>query len=156
TGYVGSHSIAALVAAGHRVRVLARSPERIPAALAPLGVGDVETAIGAVTDPAAVERALRACDAHLHAASGFSRGAGTAERLRADAVRGPEMVRAGARGRGRAARGFGGCEPALLPPAAGAVLTVDSPVGQTRWAYSRSKADSELVARRHQAMGAPV
>src|SRR5215467_12887789 len=38
TGYVGSHSIAALVGAGHRIRVLARSPEKIPAALNPLGV----------------------------------------------------------------------------------------------------------------------
>jgi uncharacterized protein YbjT (DUF2867 family) len=58
TGYVGSHSIAALAGAGHRIRVFARSPDRIPAALEPLGVDSVETAVGDVTDPAAVERAL--------------------------------------------------------------------------------------------------
>src|SRR5215831_6925983 len=69
TGYVGSHSIAALVGAGHRIRVLARSPEKVPAALDPLGVHGVETAIGEVTDPGAVERALAGCDAVLHAAS---------------------------------------------------------------------------------------
>jgi len=46
TGYVGSHAIAALAAAGHRIRVLARSPERVPLALAPLGVDRVETVIG--------------------------------------------------------------------------------------------------------------
>jgi dihydroflavonol-4-reductase len=69
TGYVCSHSIAALVRAGHRVRVLARSPERVPAALAPLGVDDVETALGDVIDPATVERALEGCDAVLHAAA---------------------------------------------------------------------------------------
>jgi uncharacterized protein YbjT (DUF2867 family) len=68
TGYVGSHAIAALVGAGHRVRVLARSSARIPAALAPLGVDEVETAIGDVTDPASVERALEGCGAVLHAA----------------------------------------------------------------------------------------
>src|SRR6266496_5805083 len=54
TGYVGSHSVAALARAGQRVRVLARSPERVPAALEPLGVDGVETAIGDVTDLAAV------------------------------------------------------------------------------------------------------
>lgn len=72
TGYVGSHAIAALDGAGHRVRVLARSPDRIPAALEPLGVHRVETAMGDVTDPIAVERALQGVDAVLHAASVFS------------------------------------------------------------------------------------
>jgi NADPH:quinone reductase-like Zn-dependent oxidoreductase len=38
TGFVGSNAIVALVAAGHRVRVLARSPERVAPALAPLGL----------------------------------------------------------------------------------------------------------------------
>src|SRR4029453_2661791 len=47
-------------------------------------------------------------------------------------------------------------ELALLPPPEGAVLTASSPVGQPAWPYSRSKADSELVARRSQARGAPV
>ena len=54
TGYVGSHSVAALMGAGHQIRVLARSPEKVPAALGPLGVHGVEAAIGDVTDPAAV------------------------------------------------------------------------------------------------------
>ena len=63
TGYVGAHAVAALAGAGHRIRVLARSAEKIPAALGPLGVDGVETAIGDVTEPAAVERALAGCDA---------------------------------------------------------------------------------------------
>jgi dihydroflavonol-4-reductase len=58
TGYVGSHSIAALSAAGQRVRVLARSPERIAATLGSLNVDGIEAAIGDVTDPASVERGL--------------------------------------------------------------------------------------------------
>jgi dihydroflavonol-4-reductase len=44
TGYVGSHSIAALSAAGQRVRVLARSPERIAATLGSLNVDGIEAA----------------------------------------------------------------------------------------------------------------
>ena len=59
TGYVGSHAIATLTNAGHGVRLLARAPDRIPAALEPLGVEGVDTAIGDVTESAAVERALR-------------------------------------------------------------------------------------------------
>src|SRR5262249_62387538 len=135
TGYVGSHSIAALVAAGHRVRVLARSPERIPAALAPLGVDDVETAIGDVTDPAAVERALEGCDAVLHAASVFSMDARRAEEMRAVNVRGTEIVLGSAHRLGIAPIVFVSSELALLPPAEGAVLAADSPVGQSGWAY---------------------
>ena len=44
---------------------------------------------------------------------------------------------------------------ALLPPG-GAVLTPDSPVKRPHGAYSRSKAESEQVARLYQEQGAPV
>lgn len=47
-------------------------------------------------------------------------------------------------------------EVALLPPADGEVLTPDSPVKRPPGPYCRSKADAELVARRFQALGAPV
>jgi nucleoside-diphosphate-sugar epimerase len=156
TGYVGSHATAALVRAGHRVRVLARSPERIPAVLAPLGVDDFETAIGDVTDAAAVERGLAGCDAVLHAASVFSMDARRADEMRAVNVRGTELVLGSAHRSGLDPIVFVSSELALLPPAPGAVLTADSPVGNPAWPYSRSKADSELVARRYQAQGAPV
>jgi dihydroflavonol-4-reductase len=156
TGYVGSHAIAALVGGGHRIRVLARSPERVPVALAPFGVDDVETAIGDVTDPAAVERALEGCDAVLHAASVFSMDARRADEMRGVNVRGTDMVLGTAHRLGLDPIVFVSSELALLPPAEGTVLTPDSPVGQPSWPYSRSKADSELVARRHQAQGAPV
>jgi dihydroflavonol-4-reductase len=156
TGYVGSHTVAALARTGHQVRVLARSPERIPAALVPLGVDEVETAIGDVTDPAAVEHALEGCDAVLHAASVFSMDARRAEEMRAVNVRGTEIVLGTAHRLGLDPIVFVSSELALLPPAEGAVLAPDSPVGQAAWPYSRSKADSELVARKYQAQGAPV
>jgi dihydroflavonol-4-reductase len=156
TGYVGSHTLAALVDGGHRVRVLARSPERIPAALAPVGVDDVETAIGDVTDPAAVERALEGCDAVLHAASVFSMDARGAEEMRAVNVRGTEIVLGTAHRLGLDPIVFVSSALALLPPADGVVLTAESPVGKPGWPYCRSKADSELVARSYQALCAPV
>jgi dihydroflavonol-4-reductase len=156
TGYVGSHSIAALAGAGHRVRVLARAPEKVPAALAPLGVDQVETVIGDVTDPAAVERALGGVGAVLHAASVFSMDARKAAEMRSVNVRGTEVVVGAAHRLGLDPIVYVSSELALLPPAEGEVLTPDSPVKQTSWPYCRSKADSELVARRYQDEGAPV
>jgi dihydroflavonol-4-reductase len=156
TGYVGSHSIAALAAAGHRIRVLARSAERIPAALDPLGVDGVETAIGDVTDPAAVERALEGCDAVVHAASVFSLDARRADEMTSVNVRGTETVLGIAHRLGLDPIVYLSSELALLPPASGEILNQDSPVKQSPWPYCRSKADAELVAREFQARGAPV
>jgi dihydroflavonol-4-reductase len=156
TGYVGSHSIAALAKAGHRVRVFARSPDRVPAALEPLGVDGVETAIGDVTDRAAVERALEGCDAVLHAASVFSLDTRRADEMNSVNVRGTEIVLGAAHRLGLDPIVYVSSEMALLPPASGEILAADSPVGQSPWPYCRSKADSEVVARRFQARGAPV
>lgn len=156
TGYVGSHTIAALVSAGHRVRVLARSPERVPPALEPLGVDGVETTIGDVTDPAAIERALDGCDAVLHAASVFSLNVRKGSEMREVNVLGTEIVLGAAHGLGLDPIVYVSSELALLPPRDGEVLTPDSPVTQSPWPYSRSKAEAELVAREYQARGAPV
>jgi nucleoside-diphosphate-sugar epimerase len=156
TGFVGSHAVAALVGAGHRVRVMARSPGRVDRALAPLGVSDVETVTGDVTDAASVERALAGCNAVLHAASVFSFDARRAEEMREVNVRSTEIVLDAAHRLGLDPIVFVSSELALLPPSDGAVLTADSPVGQTRLPYCRSKADSELVARRYQGLGVPV
>jgi nucleoside-diphosphate-sugar epimerase len=153
---VGSHAIAALVRARRRIRVLARSPERVPAALAPFGVDQVETVTGDVTDPAAVQQALEGADAVLHAASVFSMDARKAEEMRFVNVRGTDIVLGTAYRLGLDPIVYVSSELALLPPAAGEVLTPDSPVKQPSWPYCRSKADSELVARRYQEMAAPV
>ena len=156
TGYVGSHAIAALASAGHRIRVLARAPEKIPATLGPLGVDGVETAIGDVTDPAAVARALTGCDAVLHAASVFSMDARRADEVTSVNVRGADIVLGTAHRLGLDPIVYVSSEVALLPPADGEVLTPDSPVKRPPGPYCRSKADAELVARKYQAAGAPV
>jgi nucleoside-diphosphate-sugar epimerase len=156
TGYLGSHAIAALAGAGHRIRVLARSPERVASALAPLGVGEVETMGGDVTDAGAVERALDGADAVLHAASVFSMDARMADEMRSVNVRGTDLVLGCASRLGLDPIVYVSSELALLPPAAGETLTATSQVKQTSWPYCRSKADAELVARRYQREGAPV
>jgi dihydroflavonol-4-reductase len=156
TGYVGSHAIAALAQAGHRIRVLARAPERVPRALAPLGVDQVETVSGDVTDPVAVARALEGTDAVLHAASVFSMDPRKADEMRSVNVRGTDIVLGTAHRLGLDPVVHVSSELALLPAAEGEVLTADSPVQQPSWPYCRSKAESELVARKYQELGAPV
>jgi nucleoside-diphosphate-sugar epimerase len=156
TGYVGSHAIAALAGAGHRIRVLARYPDRLPAALEPLGLDGVETVIGDVTDPVAVERALDGADAVLHAASVFSMDPRRADEMRSVNIRGTDVVLDAAHALGLDPIVYVSSELALLPPDDGEELTPDSPVKQPSWPYCRSKADSELVARRYQQLGAPV
>ena len=72
TGFVGSHTVAEVVRAGHDVKLLVRDPSRIRPALEPLGVGEVESVMGDVTDKDSVEQALEDCDAVIHCASVYS------------------------------------------------------------------------------------
>jgi nucleoside-diphosphate-sugar epimerase len=72
TGFVGSHSVAALVSRGHQVRLLVRSRDRVARSLSPLGVADVESVVGDVTVPQSVEEVMAGCDAVLHAAAVYS------------------------------------------------------------------------------------
>ena len=69
TGFVGAHTVQALVAVGHEVRLLVRSPARIAENLGPLGVPEVDFAVGDMTDADAVGMAMDGCDAVLHGAA---------------------------------------------------------------------------------------
>ncbi|MDM4719259.1 NAD-dependent epimerase/dehydratase family protein [Micromonospora sp. WMMA1363] len=157
TGFLGSHSVAALVAAGHPVRLLVRDPTRVPVALRPLGVqpAAVEVVTGEVTDPAAVSAAVHGCTAALHAASVYSFDTRDHARLRAVNVRGAELVLGAAVAAGLDpvvhVSTFGALVPARRSP-----ITAEAEVGEPRETYLASKASAERVARRHQAAGAPV
>ncbi len=111
---------------------------------------------GDVMDPAAVERALAGADAVVHAASVFSMDARKADEMRSVNVRGTDVALGTAQRLGLDPIVYVSSELALLPPADGEVRPADSPVTQPSWPYCRSKADSELVARRYQQHGAPV
>ncbi|NJP33641.1 NAD-dependent epimerase/dehydratase family protein [Micromonospora thermarum] len=157
TGFVGSHSVAALLAAGHRVRLLVRDPARVPAALRPLGIDPaaVEVVTGDVTDPDAVATAVRGCAAALHAASVYSFDTRDHARMRTVNVRGTELVLGAAVAAGLDpvvhVSSFGALVPAHRTP-----ITPDAEVGAPRETYLDSKARADRVARRHQAEGAPV
>lgn len=155
TGFVGSHSVAALIAQGHDVRLLVRSPDRIAPALEPLGVTqDVDYVVGDVTDPVSVGTALAGCDAVLHAAAVYDLDARSYRETARTNVVGAETVLLAAIEHG--------CDPVVHVSSFVALLqrratvTPDSPLASVRSVYIRSKARSEAVARRLQEDGAPV
>jgi NADH dehydrogenase len=74
TGFVGSHVVPHLIAAGHEVRALARGAARVPAA--------VELVEAGVDDPSALADAARGADACIHlVAIIVERGTQTFERV---------------------------------------------------------------------------
>ncbi len=155
TGFVGAHTVAELRRSGHSVRLLARAQRRVPAALEPLGVEGTETIMGDVTEPASVERALNGCDSVVHCASIYSLDPRAAPRIKKTNVSGTRLVLEKAHQLG--------LDPivhvssfAALIGIQGSTLTPDSPPTRPPGAYFRSKADSDLVARRFQESGAPV
>jgi nucleoside-diphosphate-sugar epimerase len=158
TGFVGAHSVSAMVAEGHTVRLLVRDPARVERALAPLGVdlSAVDVVTADVRDAAAVAGGLRGVEAVLHAASVYSFDSRRRAELLSTNERGTEVVLAEARRLGADpiihVSSFG----ALLPSPDGRPVGGHSPVGAPRETYLASKAAAEVAARRQQAQGVPV
>jgi nucleoside-diphosphate-sugar epimerase len=151
TGFIGSHSAAALVRAGHQVRLLIRDPTKIDRVLKPRSIEIDDYVIGDMSDTNAVRTALGNCDAVLHAAAALYGGA--------------EVFDANVRGV-RNTLGIGhelGLDPILyissiaaMYPPLGDRITIDDPVSHLETTYGRSKAEGERYARELQASGAPV
>src|SRR6266536_5794866 len=155
TGFVGSHTVAELVEAGHKVRLLVRSLERVAPALEPLDVREVDACVGDVTEPKSVERALEGCEAIVHAASVFSFDPRRHREIEQANVRGAEIVLGSAAQRGREPVVHVSTFAALLP-ARERPLTPDTAPGRKGPPYLRSKAEQERFARRLQDEGAPI
>jgi nucleoside-diphosphate-sugar epimerase len=154
TGFVGSHTVAALRRRGHDVRVLARRPERVGGVLAPLGGTEVEVAPGDMTDEGAVARALAGCDAVVHAAAeiAVAGGRGPAGQANVEGVR--QVV-------GQAVTL--GLDPivytssyAVHLPTDEPVITPQTPLAEPLSAYGRAKRQGEEIVRAYGAQGAPV
>lgn len=155
TGFVGSHTVAALRRAGHQVRLLVRRPERIAPALEPLGAGDaVDYVVGDATDEASVAQAIEGCNAVVHAAAIYSLDSRDWRRTRRTNVAAARAVLGTAVERG--------CDPVIHISSFVAVLasrgtiTADSPLSTVSGTYIQSKVESERYARQLQAQGASV
>ncbi|MCU1460509.1 MAG: NAD-dependent epimerase/dehydratase [Acidimicrobiales bacterium] len=159
TGFVGSHSTAAIVGAGHDVRLLARDADKAARVLSRLGVdvpGErVDVAIGDVTDERAVEAAVDGCDAAVHTAALVAMDRKRADEAYAVNVGGTQAVLGAAVAAGLDPVVYVSSVSALFVPG-GPTLTPDSPVAPANVGYAKSKSDAETYARSLQADGAPV
>lgn len=159
TGFVGAHAVAALVEAGHEVRLLARRPERVATTVGALGVDvtKLDVVEGDMVDGEAVGRAVKGMDAVIHAA------AVVAALDRKHAEHALEMNVTGTRTVLDAALAEG-CDPVVHVSSIAAVfepnielLTADlPPVVDAANPYTRSKALADELARERQADGKPV
>ena len=142
-GFIGSHVVAALAAAGAEVRGF----DRQPPAEAPPGV---EPVAGDLLDPAALERAVEGCDAIFHLAALYSYDRGDADAMRAINVEGTRrLLDAAARGGGRRrivhTSSCGTCGPVR-----GRAATEEDgpPAWELSVPYKRTKLEGERVAIR--------
>ncbi|TDD27715.1 nitroreductase family deazaflavin-dependent oxidoreductase [Actinomadura sp. KC06] len=165
SGFVGSHTVAALLAAGHRPRALVRDPGRTAKVLGAIGVAaeDVELVPGDMLDADAVSEALEGCDAAIHAAAAIgvtgARGRGGAAGGPLDLVdvnvRGTRNVVGGAVAQGLSPVVHVSTVAVFVPPSA-QVITAGGALASPRTGYGGSKLAAERYVRGLQDDGAPV
>lgn len=157
TGFVGAHSVRALLDAGHEVRLLVHPDDVVADSLGALGVHPdaADVVVGDVCDPAAVHALLDGCDAVLHAA-GIVGTDDRREALMWDVnVGATALVLATATGRGLDPIVHVASYSALFP-SPDPVIGPDSPTAVGRSAYGRTKSAADRIARGFQSAGAPV
>ncbi|MGH2608979.1 MAG: NAD-dependent epimerase/dehydratase family protein, partial [Tepidiformaceae bacterium] len=156
TGFVGSHVTGALMRAGHDVRLLARSPEKVAATFGPLGIDPPTDVVrGDITDAASIAAAARGGEAVLHAASIFSLDRREAAATRRTNVAGTRNVIEAALAVGMDPIVHVSSYGALIPVADGR-LHPDAPPSTGVGPYTTSKAEQERLARQYQAEGLPI
>ena len=156
TGFVGSHTVARLLAHGHQPRLLVRDAAKADRVLGAVGVDltAVELVVGDMGDPVAVAELLDGADAVIHAAAAIG-VTGPRNDLVTQNVHGMENV--------VGAAVAGGLDPvihvstvAVFVPPDRPVISPDGRLASPRTDYGRSKLAAEHLARRLQEDGAPV
>jgi len=155
TGFVGSHTVSELINNGHEVRLLVRSKDKISPALQPFGIQDLDYIEGDVLNRESIEKAADGCDATIHCGSVYSLDSRDSKTVKSTNVMGTQNVLDIANCLGH--------DPiihvssfAALMGKKGTNIDPDCTPTNPPGVYSRSKADSDRVARKFQEAGAPV
>lgn len=154
TGFIGSHTVRAVMAAGHDVHLLVRSPARIAPALEPHEVDLPGYTVGDATDRDAVRAALEGCDAAIHCAAIYSLNPRDAARMAVTNRQATEVVLGEALELGCNAV-YCSSLVSLLPVRT-PTASPETAVGDARVPYVRSKADAERLVRDLQTGRAPL
>lgn len=155
TGFVGLHTVVALHAAGHEVRLLVRSAEKMRRVFGLFGLSDLPVVVGDITDERTVEEAIDGCNAVVHSAAMVSTHASDAERVLETNLRGTKLVLGGAVRRGIERMVQVSSTTALFRPGAERI-DEDSPLGAARSGYGRSKIECDRYVRDLQKRGASI
>jgi dihydroflavonol-4-reductase len=155
TGFTGSHTARALIAAGHEVRLLVRDREKLRRVFEPDGAVPGDVVVGDMTDENAVDAALAGCDGVVHTAALVDLRASSARRVEETNARGVRLVVGGAVRRGTPRVVYVSSLSVFFVPG-GPPVTPELPIAPTTTAYARSKAEAERYVRGLQAQGAPV
>jgi dihydroflavonol-4-reductase len=148
TGLIGCHCVAALIAAGHTVRVFVRDPAKLDRVFAPFGFAraSVEVALGGVGERDAIRAALAGCQGLLHCAGLFSPDRQDEALLVETNVDGTRNVLEAAGEMGLERTVYVSSMLALFPPS-GDRMTADDEVAKPSSMYAATKAGAERVAR---------
>lgn len=155
TGFVGAHSARALLDAGHDVRLLVRSKEAVTGYFARCGHRVDDLVQGDMRDQPLVERAMKGCDAVLHAAALVSVDPKRADEIYRNNVAGIDAVLGTACRLGIGRIVYVSSLSVLFQKG---VTRIDEavPLGNPANAYARSKRDCDEHVRRMQADGMPI
>jgi len=156
TGYLGAHTVAALLHAGHEVTLLVEPGWFNDALLRRFqGAGSVTVRSGDIRDAQVVEDLLQDGEAVLHAAGVVGTDDSRAQLMWDINAHASERVLRRGTELGLDPIVLVSSYSSLFPPP-GRVITPDSPTAQGKSAYARTKSYADRVARELQAAGAPV
>src|SRR3954471_24189866 len=159
TGFIGAHTVAALLEAGHEPTLLVRNPERVRRNVGALGV-DIEAlrlVVGDMADADTVATAVAGVEAVIHAAAMVTPlNRSHAQQTIETNVNGTRTVIDAALA--------AGCDPvvhvssvaAVFDPRESLIHADLPPMTSADSPYTRSKALAEQLVRGHQAAGQPV
>jgi dihydroflavonol-4-reductase len=155
TGFTGSHTVRALVAAGHEVRLLVRDPAKVRRVFEPHGFVPADIVVGDMTDAGPVDEALAGCDGVVHTAALVDLRRAAARLVEDSNARGVELIVGGAARRGLSSIVHVSSLGVFFVPG-GPPMSPELPVAPATTAYGRSKVQAEVYARRLQEQGAPI
>jgi dihydroflavonol-4-reductase len=155
TGFVGGWTAKAIADAGHSVRFLVRTPEKLQTSVAKLDVDVSDFVVGDIKDRESVREALSGCDAVVHSAALVATDPRQTAQMIHTNMEGARNVLGQAVQMGLDPVVHVSSFTALFHPGL-ETLTADLPVVGGTDGYGTSKAHVEIYARGLQDAGAPV